>query len=265
MPLQSTCQICGNPLLEPRWRLVGVCNKPKCLHAWTRKLQARRQAEMEVQREQRQRLAVAHLDQEAAHLGIDRPMKILPVVVPANLRRIINLPERRRRAFRDRLMESLGQAATLRASSSSRTSGDEPQTLPVVPPLVFDPLLVRGCATCRGRCCNNGQEHAYQDAPNLEGYMCRHPDQRPRHVLEGYLSHIPNKSYENSCVYHEEGGCVLPHEMRARICNDFYCTELRYFQQQFARGTFQEVIYVAIEETRVVRAEPLKAARGGPP
>ena len=95
--------------------------------------------------------------------------------------------------------------------------------------------------------------------------MRRHPDQRPRHVLEGYLSRIPNKSYENSCVYHEEAGCVLPHEMRARICNDFYCTELRYFQLQSAKGIFQEVIYVAIEGTRVVRAEPLKSEMTGPP
>ena len=265
MPLQSTCQICGNPLLEARWRLVGICNNAKCLHAWSRGLQASRQAELQVQREQRQSLATAYRDQEAARLGIAWQEKILPVAVPANLRRIVNLPERRKRAFRDRLMASLSQAAASRASIANRSSGDQPQPSPVVPPLVFDPLLVRGCAACRGRCCNNGQDHAYQDVPNLEGYMQRHPDQRPRHILENYLSRMANRSYENSCVYHAEAGCVLPHEMRARICNDFYCRELRYSQQQFAKGTFLEVIYVAVEETRVVRAEPLKAAMKRPP
>lgn len=265
MTLQSACQICGNPLIEARWRLVGVCNHSKCLHAWTRRLQALRQAEMEVEREQRQGLAAAYRDQEAARLGITGPETILPVAVLANLRRIINLPERRRRAFRDRLMESLSQAAASRASSANRVSGDELQSSPVVPPLVFDPFLVRGCATCRGRCCNNGHEYAYQDAPTLEAYMRRHPDQRPRHVLEDYLSRIPNKSYENSCVYQEEAGCVLPHEMRATICNEFYCTELRYFQQQSAGGTFREVMFVALEGTRVIRAEPLKAEGGVPP
>jgi hypothetical protein len=220
---------------------------------------------MEVQREQCQRLAAAYLDQEAARLGIAGPEKILPVVVPANLRRIVNLSERRRRAFRDRLMESLSQAAALRASSASRTCGDEPEPSPMVPSLAFDPFLVRGCATCCGRCCNYGHEHAYQDAPNLEAYMRRHPDHRPRHVLEDYLSRIPNRSYANSCVYHEEAGCVLPHEMRARICNEFYCTELRYFQRQSAGGTFRKVMYVALEGTRVIRAEPLKAEGEGPP
>jgi hypothetical protein len=263
MTLQSTCQICGNPLIEPRWRLVGVCSSSKCLHAWTRRLQASRQAELLKQRQQRQRLADTYLSLEVGRLGITGPGKILAVVVPANLRRIVNLPERRKRPFRDHLMQSLSQAAALRASSANRASCDEQRVSPAASSLMLDPLLGRGCATCRGRCCNLGRDHAYQDAATLEGYMHRHPCERPRHILEDYLSRMPNRTYEESCVYHTETGCVLPREMRAPICNEFYCAELRDFQRQFPEGFSGQIIYMAIEGTRLVRAEPLVVGAAG--
>jgi hypothetical protein len=264
MSLLSNCKICGQPLFEVRWRLVGVCGEASCLHAWTRHLQASRQAVMLKQKQQRQRLAETYLRLEVGRFGITAWGKLLAVVVPANLRRIVNLPERRRRPFRDCLIQSLNQAAALRASSANRRSRDEQRIPPESSSLVLDPLLGRGCATCRGRCCNLGRDHAYQDAANLESYMHRHPDQRPRHILEDYLSRMPNRAYKESCVYHVEAGCVLPREMRAGICNEFYCTELRDFQRQFPRGPSQAVIYIAIEGTRLVRAEPVVAGAAGP-
>ena len=264
MTLQSACQICGNPLIEPRWRLVGVCSSSKCLHAWTRRLQASRQADLLKQRQERQRLADTYLSLEVGRLGITGPGKILAVVVPANLRRIVNLPERRKRPFRDHLMQSLSQAAALRASTANRASCDEQRVSAVGSSLVVDPLLGRGCATCRGRCCNLGRDHAYQDAATLEGYMHRHPGERPRHILEDYLSRMPNRTYEESCVYHTEAGCVLPREMRARICNEFYCAELCDFQREFPRGFLGRIIYVAIDGARVMRAEPLGVGETGP-
>jgi hypothetical protein len=256
MTLQLTCRICGNPLLEPRWRLVGVCGSANCLHAWTRGLQARRQAELLKQKQQRQKLADTYLNLQAGRLGITGPDKILAVVVPANPRRIVNLPERRRRAFRHRFMQSLSQAAALRASTAHCVPGAEQPVLPSTSSLVSDPLLGRGCATCRGRCCILGRDHAYQDAASLESYMDRRPEQRPRHILEDYLSRIPNRTYEESCVYQAEAGCVLPREMRSQICNEFYCVELRDLQRQFPGGPPGRIMYLAIEGTRLVRAEP---------
>ena len=217
-----------------------------------------------MQEQQREQIARAYRDQEAARLGIDWPEKVIPVVVPANLRCMVNLPERRKRAFRDRLMQLLGQAAALRASSVNRTSGDGAQTPSATWPLMPETLLARGCSICRGRCCNAGQDHAYVDVATLESYMQRRPNLRPRHVLADYLSRLPNKAYEESCVYHTEKGCNLPHEMRSLTCRDFYCTELWRFQRQFAREALRQVIYLAAEGLRMIRAESLEAGRTGP-
>jgi hypothetical protein len=260
MTLQSTCQICGNPLLEPRWRLVGVCGSANCLHALTRGLQARKQAEWLKQTRERQRLAETYLKLEADRLGITG--KMLAVVVPANLRRIRNLSERRRRAFHDRLKQCISQAAASRTSTARNTTGDERHAPPSRPSFVPDPLLSRGCFTCKGHCCNSGQDHAYQDVAALESYMDLHPEQQPRHVLEDYLSRIPTRTYQESCVYQAEAGCVLPREMRSPICNEFYCGEIRDFQRQFPHGPPGRILYVAVEGTRLVRAEPLMAAAG---
>lgn len=255
MVVPSLCHICGNELIEPTRRLVGICGSTACVHAWARQMQVFRRAEKLKQNQRRHNVAVVYMDQELARHGIAGHEKILPLVVPANLRRIVNLPERRKRAFRDHLTKSLSQAAALRACSSGRASGDNPTAKSSIE---VDPLMVRGCATCRGRCCNNAREHAYQDVANLVAYMHRHPDRRPRHVLKDYLDRLPNKAYEDSCFYHTETGCVLPREMRAAICNQFYCEELRDVQRQFPRGPAGDVMYVAFEKTRVVRAEPLE-------
>jgi hypothetical protein len=264
MTLQLTCQICGNPLIEPRWRLVGVCANPKCLHAWTRRLQASKQAEMLKQKQQRQKLADTYLNLQIRQLGINtKPGEILAVVVPANLRQIVTLTERRKRPFRSHLRQSLRQAVSLQASSSHRASLDEQRVSPAASSLMLDPLLGRGCATCRGRCCNGGWDRAYQDAATLESYMHRHPGERPRHILENYLSRMPKRTFKESCVYHTEAGCVLPREMRSPICNEFYCPELRDFHRQFPRGFGGQIIYLAIEGTRLIRAEPLVAEEAG--
>jgi hypothetical protein len=252
---QPTCQICGSDLHDARSRLMGVCLSAKCQLGWARRLQACRQAESRRQAEQRQRLAEAYRDQEAAWLGIDRPDTVLPVVVPANLRRVVILPERRRRAFRDFVMRLLSQAAAKRATRAERSSDDVVQDSPAAMSPALEAILRRGCATCGGRCCNSGGDCAYQEVATVVAYMRRRPELRPRHVLAAYLSHLPNKAYEDSCVYHAETGCALPREMRSPACADFYCAKLRGFQQRFAAGTVGEVVFFAFEGTQLMRAE----------
>ena len=144
-------------------------------------------------------LPEAHRDREALPRGIDA-QHITVAVVPANLRKVVNLPERRKRAFRDYLAELIAQAAAVRASSANPPPGETAlDSSPSSPAL--ENLLQRGCATCRGLCCLGGGNHAYLSLETILGYMYKHPKQRPRQVLDAYLSFLPNKAYENSCVY----------------------------------------------------------------
>jgi hypothetical protein len=273
MPLFFKCQICGSELHDTRWRLVGVCGGAKCQLARARLLQTSRLAEKQVGEQLRQQIAEAYRDQEAARLGIDRPEMILPAVVPANLRRIVTLPERRKRTFREFLMQLISQAATFRASQgyfeegenfilpaekSEPSPGDSVGDSSAAQPAILEKLLLRGCATCRGRCCNGGGNHAYLDVNALVHYMRRHPKQRPRHVLEAYLSRLPSKAYQNSCVYHRENGCALPREMRSDISREFFCEALWSLQRNYRQKAGVEMVFFAVEGTQVVRTESFK-------
>jgi hypothetical protein len=256
MAPNAICQICGTYLHEPGWRLTGVCGDAKCQLAWASRLQAHRKAELQLQRQERTRLAAVHRDREAARLGIGNAESLEPEVVPANLRKIVNVPERRKRAFRNYLMDLVSQAAAVRAGSADFPPGETAlDCSPLLPALASQ--LARGCATCRGRCCNGGGDHAYLTIDTILGYMRSHPKQRPREVLDAYLSLLPNRAYQDSCVYQTENGCALPREMRAKISGDFYCEELRQFQLQFYAVGERKVMFYAFEDRQVIRAEPL--------
>lgn len=257
---QSRCQFCGVELTEARWRLTGVCGSGKCQLEWAGRLQAVQRAEMEREAQRRRERAAAYCQEESARVGLEHFDTVLPVAVPANLRPIVALPEQRKRAFRDYLADLAGQAAAERAS----VEGPSTMSLLPDPPeqssSTLDELLQRGCATCRGRCCNGGGEHAYLDVPTIARYMERHPNAGPREVLETYLSYLPHSAYEDSCVYHTETGCALPRELRSEVSAKFFCEDLWGFQRRFAQGPVGEVMFVAIEDLAVVRGEPLPAA-----
>jgi hypothetical protein len=250
------CQICGSALRDARARLMGVCLRAECQLGLARRLQVARQVEAEIQKQKRQRLAETLLKQEAARLGLERPENNLPVVVPANLRRLVKLPARRKRAFRSLFQESLRRAAAEIVSHADGHDGDASQDPRSPTPPALEAMLRRGCAACRGRCCQYGGDHAYQNVDALAAYLRRRPELRPRQVLAAYLSRLPNRSYEDSCIYHTETGCALPRDMLAPTCETFYCEALRGLLERFAAGTAKEVIFFAMEGTRLVRGEP---------
>ncbi len=78
-------------------------------------------------------------------------------------------------------------------------------------------LMSKACGVCQGYCCGFGGNHAYLTVETIKRYMAEHPNQRPRDVLAAYLSHVGNKTFDRSCVYHRPGGCSLPRAMRGHL------------------------------------------------
>ena len=84
------------------------------------------------------------------------------------------------------------------------------------------------CATCQGKCCSKGRE--------FQAFIQRHTMKRVidnkelgitgENIVSTYISHVPEKSITNSCLFHTAEGCVLPNEIKADICGDFYCDGL---------------------------------------
>jgi hypothetical protein len=192
--------------------------------------------------------------QLARFFAPEAPEGFAVALLPSNDWRIGNLPEKRRRAFRDHLTRLISQAAQPADATSSTGTTSGPSCAPGENPTADEPPVSgRACATCGGRCCQPGREHAFQTTDDVRRYMTAHPEQRPRHLLASYLSRLPTRSYRDSCVYHAEAGCVLPREMRAATCNDFQCEEIAELHEDLSGASFRRGIAVALCDDEVVR------------
>lgn len=84
--------------------------------------------------------------------------------------------------------------------------------------------VINACSTCRGICCLQGKGHAFLTKDFLAWRLLNESDTSPSEMVEEYLSKIPSRVYENSCVFHGPEGCVLTREVRSSTCNGFLCT-----------------------------------------
>jgi hypothetical protein len=216
--------------------LEPVCAAPDCRRKyfldWHRKHQAPvQQAKREQAARQRQeaeaaarRVIAAWDGSGAAADSSTLPLALIPAWEPP---RVANLPERRRRAFRDNLMRLISQASVgWRDAPADGKDASAPES--AAPDL--QPVLNQVCAFCEGWCCRNGADHAYLTVETLRRYLAAHPGRRPRDVLANYLDRVGHRTYRGSCVYHGPTGCTLSREMRSDICNRFYCRGLSQFQ-----------------------------------
>jgi hypothetical protein len=246
----EVCLACGRPL-SPREFGGRVCASLECRY------------QVEEQKRERERLrrdalkekAADLRDREARVLGLHEPETYIPTVLPSVRAKITNLPERRRRRFRDVVNGLISRASAHLIAPSPR--GAEPPVT-VAPSVTSAPevqaVLDEACALCRGFCCGNGGKHAYLTVETIRRYMVQHPDQRPREVLAAYLGHVGNKTFDGSCVFHEPGGCSLPREMRSDTCNRHFCVGLTEFQQGLTRGYPARAFFVATDGDEIQSA-----------
>ncbi|MCH8924297.1 MAG: hypothetical protein IIA67_14255, partial [Planctomycetes bacterium] len=109
------------------------------------------------------------------------------------------------------------------------------------------------CGTCGGYCCREGEADAFVDTKTVETYRARHPQKDAEEICDDFLSHIPDVTYEGSCVYHTATGCAMPRVMRAAICRSFYCNGLKDFRKQLPNEGPLRGFAVAIDKDEIVR------------
>ena len=215
-----------------------VCDDPRCRHSLIH-LPGKRAAE--------------HRARVAAFLELSSPEDLPLAAVPSYDRRIGNLPEKRRRWFRDHLNRqiSLSVERSSEVVDDPHGSPDPPESQPTE---TQQAALTQACGTCRGYCCSLGGDRAWVDVAAMRSYLLNHPGIRPRALLEQYLDRLPQRTCRDSCVYHTFSGCVLPRSMRARICNTYYCTGLRELWTQLADPESLRALVIAMNGHRVVRS-----------
>lgn len=231
------CEVCGQAL-ERITTAVGVCDTPLCQRTHHERQGHRDQAAL---RERARQLR----DRSAPALGIENPETYPVQPIPAFEARLVNLPQQRKRAFRDRLTQIISEAVS-RPGPPPAPDRSDPGRPDPSQSSELGPVLGSACASCKGHCCRNGGDHAYIEPATIRRYLADHPDQRPRQVLAAYLSRLNNKTYEHSCIFHGAKGCALPRELRSDTCNRHFCDGLRTFQRQHdpagpARGFFLSV------------------------
>ena len=202
--------------------------------------------------------------------GIREPKSFLLAIIPAAVHRITRLPAQRRREFRTQL-----QSLIDRASSSVPLAVDQGAAMESASELVQDvrlqTTLGNACACCQGSCCRGGAyTHAYLGAETVRRYMKAHPDQSPRKVLATYMRYVGDETCEGSCIYHRSDGCSLPRDLRANICNEFYCVGLREFREKVpttgpVRGFFVATTDNVIERAALVHEEQSLMISAPPP
>jgi hypothetical protein len=250
LPAERRCRICRVPL-PPHRVAIGVCDDRECaaIHAGHRLAEATRR-----EKERLQRLREAGESRklrEAASAGVEDPYEFTVVVVPH-----IDLPLRPRdeeRVGRVRArLESLVRWAFTHEPHESEllhrpgwsstgepdSSAYQPQDIGAEASAVESPLFGAGCRLCRGSCCRTGAEHAYLNIKQIREFIGDHPElSAEEEVIDAYLSHVPELSIENSCIFHGERGCTLPREMRSDMCNRWLCPGLKKIRDTLEEGS----------------------------
>ena len=281
-PAERACGICRRPLTVPQVA-DGVCADDACRHAWAgSRRQAREGARREAReaRERREWAAfeatwLGRRDALGRQLGVERPEEYPLARVPAHAERTTRLPARRRRLFREHLRRMVAEAAARPAPA-----GYDPTTWCEEPPPTPElaAVLGRACGVCRGQCCRLGGERAYVSEETIRRHRAAHPEADDEQVVDAYMAHLATRTYADSCVYHAPGGCTLPRDMRAGICNRFLCDGLRTYRDRHAgdeplRAFFVGVgpgldapraAFVDVRELRVVRRRPVPSTVPGP-
>lgn len=245
------CKICGRPLSTVE-QLFGVCVAPECRRAAivdrARQERERREQRSEVLREQAAQLR----DQAADDFGIRGAESFQLAVIPASVSRITRLPAQRRREFRNYMKDLIGRSFAIPITPTVEQNQATP---PIAEETRLQAASGQACACCRGSCCQGGgYSHAYLEIATLQRYRATHPDQSPREVLNTYMSHVGKETNQGSCVYHGADGCGLTRDMRADICNEFYCAGLQEFRQSVPPTGSVRGFFVAATEETIQRA-----------
>ena len=113
-------------------------------------------------------------------------------------------------------------------------------------------LLGAGCAACRGWCCLGGGNHAFNDVETMLRYIEAFPTHNDDEIVARYLSFVASHTLTNGCVYQHEHGCTLPRDLRADICNRFFCSHLDAIRNEYTHGEPVRAYFAHVKGGRLV-------------
>lgn len=146
-------------------------------------------------------------------------------LLPRNQQRLIPLGRERINAHRRYLEQIVQETAELHDAGITPTETSA-TTNGVSPTQANLSVLGAACGLCGGYCCNTGGNTAWLEPASIARLFRQAPSVARDGIVEHYLCHLPETSYENSCIYHAENGCSLPKNIRSSVCNQYICRGL---------------------------------------
>jgi hypothetical protein len=157
-------------------------------------------------------------------------------VISTNPEKIVKLPQRRKKLFREFLSELINRTMSEIEGGYDNIIDYENEALNRYE--AEDnrfPIEKKACSICGGSCCSAGREHAFLKRETILRCVTVGSVQKPEDVLAEYMKYLPENTFKDSCVYHTETGCSLPRNMRSHVCNDGLCCSLRKLRRLFSR------------------------------
>jgi hypothetical protein len=112
------------------------------------------------------------------------------------------------------------------------------------------------CALCKGGCCVSGNEHAYLSVFTMRQQLDKNSHWTQQDLFQQYVARISSHSMDGSCINHTSKGCALPRELRSNICNAFYCSDLKAYQQAKQSNEPENILVIQREDSYSAWANP---------
>ncbi|SMF03557.1 hypothetical protein SAMN02745866_00295 [Alteromonadaceae bacterium Bs31] len=239
MPIQN-CSICGTTLPQAlTLTQQSYCQKIECKLSWQRN----QHNKIHQHRSQQKALYESARDKRVQHFLVANNLEasdINLVELPYVDTQSSAPPEERLSDFREflhKLLQTLDEVEDETLIRSPNKTLEHSAT--ALKTLEF-------CASCQGKCCHKGRQyHSFLQRHTLLKAIQENPhfsianelnEPNPESIVETYLSHIPEESITDSCLYHTASGCALPGNLRANICSEFYCNNLSDFINKSVSG-----------------------------
>ena len=272
---QKTCRICETPLDVHQAARGQLCDRPGCRTQWASRIAMRRDRRHQRNDHLAKSLAFRTIENLMLENQIQRRANFLVATVPASQKPLRPANRKRQQSYREHfeqlliawqeqysemeLAEELTEGET-EAVEAVEAVVEEPVEQPEQEPL--SALFGQACATCRGNCCTRGGTHAFQTLDTLERWFELHPEATVDDCRDAYFAHLKPNSIEGSCVFHGAGGCELPRDWRADMCNTWICHSLQQLRKNHVLHGKSITIIVATEPGVARRANVVRSDSG---
>jgi hypothetical protein len=178
-----------------------------------------------IEEERRRLVELRALAAQRQHVADPESYEMMDL--PTQRAPVVRLPQRRRAQFRANLESVVervrrGEAdgiAMPKVAANTYWRNTPPHAVSAA----TQQTVVRACTLCKGKCCTGGSDHAWIDVATMRRRIASNPDASTAEIIEPYMAAIGSRTYRDSCIYHGPVGCTLSRELRADICNNYFC------------------------------------------